>query len=118
MKKKLGAVSVCGAKYRVFQGDFSDRGELETCHGLCDPSNYEIWLHTGMPATKLSLTLVHETLHAIIGASGAIQSTAAALGVKTGDERLEEWEEMFVRVLTPHVFAAFGTPFLDSNGTR
>jgi hypothetical protein len=110
--KHLGNILICGAAYPVLEGNSSDEDVLESAHGVCKTAERQIWVHEGLTDAKRNDTLVHETLHAINNDSGLIYALAAAFGVASDDTRLMPAEEMLVRILTPHVLAAFGAPVL------
>jgi hypothetical protein len=112
--KHLGNVLICGAGYPVIEGNAGDEETLANASGVCKVEDREIWLQEGLPASKAVGTLVHEVLHAINADSGLIYALAAALGINEADPRLDAAEEMLVRILTPHIFGAFGPPVMGT----
>ena|ERR1700682_6211852 len=106
--KQLGTLMIAGSSVGVFEGNRSDNANLDGTYAVYLPDDQEIWLFEGLPAHEKLKNLIHEVLHAIIGCSGAFDVTAAALGLKRDDTRMLDWEESFVRVMTPHILEVFG----------
>ena len=106
--KHLGNVLICGAAYPVLEGNAGECEEMDGANGVCLTGERQIWLKEGMPASKVNDILTHEVLHGINDGAGVIYATAAALGLHEDDPRLRAWEEVLVRILTPHITAAFG----------
>ncbi len=105
--KHLGNVLICGAAYPVLEGNSGECEEMDGANGVCLTGARQIWLKEGMPTSKTADILVHEILHAIHDGAGMLYMTAAALGLNEDDPRLVAWEEVLVRLLTPHIAAAF-----------
>jgi len=114
--KHLGNAAICGAAYPVLEGNASDEEVLGTANGVCKTEERQIWIHEGLTKAKAEDTLTHEVLHAINADSGLLYAIAAALGCHEDDTRLMPMEEMMVRILTPHIRAAFGPPKLGKPG--
>ena|SRR5271165_1492818 len=111
MKKVF--VNIAGQPYEIIVSDAQTHPVLDKAYGVCNSSNHTILIIDDLPTAKFENTLTHEILHALINESGGAYATAAALGVDEEDPRLQAWEEMFVRVMAPHVLAAFGPPLLN-----
>ena len=117
MKKKV-FVNIAGQPYEIIASNAQEYPVLDKAYGVCNSNNHTILILEDLPDAKFQHTLTHEVIHALIAESGAAYATAAALGVDEDDPRVNAWEEMFVRVMTPHVAAAFGTPMLQQKGRR
>jgi hypothetical protein len=110
--KHLGNVLICGAAYPVIEGNSSDDEGMDGNHGYCKVTERQLWIHDGLTPSKKDDIITHEVLHAINADSGVMYAIAAALGLKSDDNRLDDCEEMIVRILTPNIRAAFGPPKL------
>jgi hypothetical protein len=106
--KALGHMPVCGVDLPVKAGDEKDNSDLTKAYGCFDLDTSTVWLDENLPRHAADFWRTHEALHAVLNLSGAIYATAAALGMKRDDPRIDEWEEMIVRVLTPHIIETFG----------
>lgn len=110
-------VDIAGQPYQIIVSNAQKHPVLDKAYGVCNSSNHTILILDDLPPAKFNNTLTHEILHALLAESGGTYATAAALGVSEDDPRIQAWEEMFVRVMAPHVLAAFGPPML-SHGKR
>lgn len=108
--RKLGTLDISGTAHDVCIGNSSDHPALGGAAGVYESDHLRIWLEAGLPKRKIEEVLTHETLHAIWYLAGVNYATAAALGLSADDPRLAAWEEMLVRILTPHVKSVFGLP--------
>jgi len=117
MKKKV-FVNIAGQPYEIIASDAQTYPVLDKAYGVCNSNNHTILILEDLPEAKFAHTLTHEVLHALIAESGGAYATAAAMGVGEDDPKVNAWEEMFVRVMTPHVLAAFGAPMLNHGKRR
>ena len=108
--KSLGHMPVCGVDLPVKEGSATDQPCMEKAYGCYDVDTATVWLDENNPKHVKDFWRTHEALHALINLSGVAYVTAAALGLKRDDPRMEEWEEAIIRVLTPHIIETFGAP--------
>jgi hypothetical protein len=108
--KKIGVIDIGGTPHDVCLGTHKDTKNLGDAFGAYEAASCQIWVEEGMPKAKTEETLTHETLHAIWQIAGVNYATAASLGISADDPRIAIWEEMIVRVLTPHMKTVFGAP--------
>lgn len=96
MKKHLGAVKVCGLDFQVYEADAAGHPNLNANHGVCYPTQREIYLDRGMGKDFFEHILLHEVIHGIWSHSG----------LETLDKSSDDYEEQFIKVIVPHLIAA------------
>lgn len=101
---------IAGRQIPIIEGNERTIPKLEGCWGIYDRARMLIAIDETSPAHMRDFWLTHEVLHAVNDLSGMAYLSAAALGIRSDDPRLSEWEEALVRELTPHVLGAFGAP--------
>jgi hypothetical protein len=105
-------VKVCGLSVPLCFASEKEDATLKGAHGYYDPDTGVIVLNKSLPAGSDATFLVHEVLHALLNTSGALRATAATLGIDidkpAGRKQMDTWEEVFIRVITPHVLETFG----------
>lgn len=104
------SIRVCGLLIPVAQGSAKDHPDLKKCWGVYDHENEIVWMNEATPKDKVPFWETHEALHALVNKSGLLYVTAAIFGAEVGDDKMEAWEEAFIRVATPHVLETFGGP--------
>ena len=107
-------IKICGIAVPVRTATEDEDDGLKKAYAYYDIEDGVIVLNKKLPANSDISFLTHEVLHAMLSSSGALRVTAATLGIdidKTaGLKRMELWEELFIRVVTPHIVETFGGP--------
>ena len=116
MKTSPRHVAICGLNIPVRVGTPKDCADLAGAYGCYDVDTATIWLNADTPAHAASFWFVHEILHALLNLSGLLYATARIFGVERDSKQMEEWEEITVRVLTPHVLETFGAALRARGG--
>lgn len=105
--KRLGYVDICGIPFEVVEVDADSKSEafedIDDCWGYCDPATSRIVLRKGMTPSQFRNTIAHEGQHAIWDNSGLTELVASALKKPREHARVAEFEEQFIRMLTPHL---------------
>jgi hypothetical protein len=109
----LGTVKVCGIAIPVQIGDEDDNPNLAGAYGCYDLDDGIIWISHTCPAAEMPFWITHEACHALLQKSGALRVTALAFGLDVEKKAkhlkiASTWEEVFIRVMTPHIIETFG----------
>lgn len=104
----LRDIEVCGITLQVVRAHPDDVAELvrdgEILDGVCDIANGRIVVREGQPTELERDSIAHEVIHAFLYLSGLQE----ILKDRIGHEKFEGFEELLVRVATPHIAKWFG----------
>lgn len=101
-------IDVCGILFPVLRAHPDDVPELveedRLLDGFVDFERGIIFVREGLSPTQERDTIAHETFHAFIATTGI----GHLLRDRIGAEKADEFEELLVRIATPHLSKFFG----------
>lgn len=100
---------ICGLEYRVVYATGEEVPELVENEGWCNTKASTIYLRANMPPSRMRDTLVHETAHAFIEASGLSHFLGNHF---ESEDKYEAFEETLIRLFVPSLLR-----LVDDNGT-
>lgn len=96
MKRKL---TICNLPWTVISKKPDKHLSEDRLWGRSDFHNHLIEINTDRNKEGQGETLIHEILHVIINQSGAYEAL-----VRAGVQNTPDFEEMFVRIISPHLY--------------
>lgn len=98
--KYIGTIDAAGIPFKVYMVD-QPKSDKSEAFGTTNRITHEIEIKRGMSKEFTFDTLLHEVQHAIWECSGLYE-----LVVRAGVDKPFEFEELFIRVMTPHLVKA------------
>ena len=107
--KTKGVVQICNIEYDIIEADDTEKHELDDCFGYCDNDNLEITIWEGLKPSQERDTMFHEIQHAIWDKGGLCDFVAKELGIERDSTKLRDFEEVFIKLQTPHLIGALAS---------